>query len=498
MWQGTLSKEYEVRQGVGQGRILSPLLYKAYMDGPLAVLRESGHGIHIGATYMGSPACADDVLLACDRNSAQSMLDIAYDQACNRRFCIQPLKSTVSTRSGTDPSITLGTEILTHSQHITHLGITRNMNDISSLVADRIELARNTVYALMPTGMHGENGLSPVAIHTLIMTVVLPRMLHGLDSVILKQKDVQSLDSQYSKILCNLLSLREKVAKEAVYLLFGLLPIEAEIHVRVLTLYGAITRLHPHSPLAEVVFRQVSGQGNASSWFMYVRKIAVKYDIETTVLRAACAPWQAHGWKRLVNDTIRQHWFIQGTDGRSGREILPAMAWRPGMSTWQATSIVAEGGCCARTRIAASYRAKLKAGSYILQTTRNKFNQFEINRKSPLCQEQDEDLPHFLIECPALQDARKRHMELIVKSLKEDGAPLPSGTDNWCYFILNCGANHVCEILTRGERDTAILNKKGARAFKCNCPRLGQIMCWELHNVHSKLLQKAAPTHRRK
>ena len=51
--------------------------------------------------------------------------------------------------------------------------------------------------------------------------------------------------------------------------------------------------------------------------------------------------------------------------------------------------------------------------------TRNRFNQFEINRKCPLCQEQDE-LPHFLIECPALQDARKRHMELIVKSLKED------------------------------------------------------------------------------
>ena len=120
-----------------------------------------------------------------------------------------------------------------------------NMNDMSSLVADRIELARNTVYALMPTGTHGENGLSPVAIHKLIMTFVLPRMPHGLDSVILKQKDVQSLDSQYSKILRNLLfSLREKVAKEAVYLLFGLLPIETEIHVRVPTLYGAITSHH--------------------------------------------------------------------------------------------------------------------------------------------------------------------------------------------------------------------------------------------------------------
>ena len=148
-------------------------------------------------------------------------------------------------------------------------------------------------------------------------------------------------------------------------------------------------------------------------------------------------------WMEEAGQWHNQTTLVQGTDGRSGREILPAMAWRPGMSSWQATSIVAEGGCCARTRIAASYRAKLIAGSYILQTTRNKFNQFEINRKCPLCQEQDEDLPHFLIECPALQDARKRHMELFVKSLKEDGAPLPSGADDWCYFTLNCGANHA-------------------------------------------------------
>ena len=38
IWLGTLNKEYEVRQGVGQGQILSPLLYNAYMDGPLAAL----------------------------------------------------------------------------------------------------------------------------------------------------------------------------------------------------------------------------------------------------------------------------------------------------------------------------------------------------------------------------------------------------------------------------------------------------------------------------
>ena len=114
---------------------------------------------------------------------------------------------------------------------------------------------------------------------------------------------------------------RQAKAKEAVYLLFGLLPIEAEIHVRVLRLYGAITRLHPHSPLAEVAFRQVSGQGNASTWFMYVRKIC-KIWPRHHCLGAACAPWQAHGWKRLVNGTIRQHWFRGLMAGAGGKSSL--------------------------------------------------------------------------------------------------------------------------------------------------------------------------------
>ena len=42
-----------------------------------------------------------------------------------------------------------------------------------------------------------------------------------MDSCIFNEQDVQSLDSQYFKILRNLLSLREKVAKEVVYGLFG-------------------------------------------------------------------------------------------------------------------------------------------------------------------------------------------------------------------------------------------------------------------------------------
>ena len=44
LWEGSLSRPAKTRQGVGQGRILSPTLYKLYMEGVLRALKESGAG----------------------------------------------------------------------------------------------------------------------------------------------------------------------------------------------------------------------------------------------------------------------------------------------------------------------------------------------------------------------------------------------------------------------------------------------------------------------
>ena len=64
LWEGGLSRPVKTWQGVGQGRILSPTLYKLYMEGVLRALSESGAGVYVGAEFLGSPTVADDVLLA--------------------------------------------------------------------------------------------------------------------------------------------------------------------------------------------------------------------------------------------------------------------------------------------------------------------------------------------------------------------------------------------------------------------------------------------------
>jgi hypothetical protein len=62
----------------------------------------------------------------------------------------------------------------------THLGIKRDNKSktgTKEVVADRIEILRRTVYALMGAGLHGLIGLNPRASIHLINCYVIPRLL---------------------------------------------------------------------------------------------------------------------------------------------------------------------------------------------------------------------------------------------------------------------------------------------------------------------------------
>ena len=58
-----MSKEFDIRNGVKQGGVLSPLLFNICIDVLLLQLSQGGVGCHIGNKYMGSFTYADDIVL---------------------------------------------------------------------------------------------------------------------------------------------------------------------------------------------------------------------------------------------------------------------------------------------------------------------------------------------------------------------------------------------------------------------------------------------------
>ena len=76
---------------------------------------------------------------------------------------------------------------------------------------------------------------------------MLRRQTYGLEIVIPKGNILDDIQHYYKKLLKQVLSLTVNVADSAVYMIPGLLPLEAEIHIKVFTMFGNITRAHRNS-----------------------------------------------------------------------------------------------------------------------------------------------------------------------------------------------------------------------------------------------------------
>ena len=187
---------FPVHQGVGQGKIISTHNYKVYINDLLLLLEASGCGLSISANYLGSPTCADDVvLLANTVIDLQTQMDIVYSYSTDERYHIHPDKSKFITFGMKfPPSVKLNDKEVIPTESLTHLGIDRYANDPSpdASIDDRLSLGRRSAYELMGSGFHGMNGIFPaISIH-IYRTYVLPRVLYGLEGTILKSKHIQT------------------------------------------------------------------------------------------------------------------------------------------------------------------------------------------------------------------------------------------------------------------------------------------------------------------
>jgi hypothetical protein len=99
-------------------------------------------------------------------------------------------------------------------------------------IEDRISLARRTMYALMNTGLHGTNGMNPLAAIKMYEAYVIPKLLYGVEILPLNATQTALLSKFHIANLRRLQSLPTRTAIGIVYLLVGAMPIEAEIHRR--------------------------------------------------------------------------------------------------------------------------------------------------------------------------------------------------------------------------------------------------------------------------
>ena len=85
-------------------------------------------------------------------------------------------------------------------------------------------------------------------------------MLYGLETQVLGRTLVKCLEDSYRTLLRRVQSLTQRVAKKAVYMLMGVLPLEAILHMHMLKLL-----------VHEIALRQLTvKEPNSHSWLIHV------------------------------------------------------------------------------------------------------------------------------------------------------------------------------------------------------------------------------------
>jgi hypothetical protein len=418
-----LSHTVCIKQGVGQGRTPSSFNYKAYINPLMLMLDQASIGCKIGPYYCGCIACADDLIYTDNSPyGLQAMITVTHDYASDERYIIHPQKSYVqvvnASKKGVQPVSEkwyLGPQEIPLTDHFTHLGIERYSDCLTSddFLEDRVKLARRTVYALMGTGLHGINGVSPQSIKKMLNTYVIPRLIFGLEAMILTDKQKEYLDKYFRNLLKQLLSLPKCAGNESTYLLMGMPPIQAILDIRTLLFFGTIAR-QKDSLLYHVARRQMATKSiKTRSWFVHIIKTSLKYQLPNPHFILQSTPTKAR-WKSIVKNTVLNHWSTNLRTAACGKSSLSSLDIQTASIT-RIHPIWATVSANMRDIERARIKTRLATGTYILQSNRARFNQYEVDSTCPLCQLGEEDQHHFVATCSTLQHIRDKYHPAIAE-----------------------------------------------------------------------------------
>lgn len=414
-WNGKYSDPFKIDQGVRQGGALSADLYKVYINPLLNLLCESGMGGKIGNINCCAPTCADDIaIIANNPLEIQSMVDISVDFSRREGYILQPTKSVILPVKTTAKHIEIDNQFWTLDEkpmpvvsNSTHIGIHKSDRNSAQLtVEENIKKARRTVYSLMGAGLHGKGGLDPETAISIFRSYVLPVLTYGLEIVLPSGKTLTMLQQYYKKLLKQILSMAMNVADPAIYILSGMMPIEAEIHLKALNLYGNITRADKNTTEWRVAERQLQIKSSRShSWFTDIQKICCKYQINN-VYRYLHSPLTKSQWKSKIEKTVKNYWIDTVNSNASSYKSLKYVNRidKFGKVHRLLKTVSASSRDISRIPV----RIKIATGTYIFQTKRAVFNKYAVDPTCKLCNEEDETFEHFLLDCTALHISRKQ------------------------------------------------------------------------------------------
>ena len=356
------------------------------------------------------------MLVSNDPGATQIQLNIVENCTSNDRVKINGGKTEILMVNGKRQSQQLffGKENLKEHKEIKHLGIERTQNGRPN-INNRIAMGRATTYSLMGAGLHGLNGLNPLLAYKLWRVYVIPRILHGIEVLKVTKSDIQKLESFQKKTFKQFLSLPQRTADPALFILLGAETIEQIVDKMTIGLFLRIIK-NEDTAEANLAYRQLAiKDSDSNSWFVKIQSILQKYELpsaqEITVRK------DDKDLKNILVKTVNKFWreyWIEEANKRSTLKYMNTLDWNfkdPNL-LWNS---VRDNS---RDIQKAAVKCRVITGTYMTQSRRAKV-QTGMDPACPLCGSVQEDIRHMLIKCQATEPIRSIHRSRMMDFIEK-------------------------------------------------------------------------------
>ena len=168
------------------------------------------------------------------------------------------------------------------------------------------------MYAVLHAGLAKGHRANPAASLRVEVVFAAPVLLSGLASLVLTSKEEKILGQYYKVHLQRLLRLHQATPDPVVFFLAGCLPLQAQLHIRIFSLFGQLCRLRDGDNILALHATNIFSSANSSpkSWFCRLRDLCLQYGLPHPTAWLSTKPSKLQV-KSISKAAVVQFWLVK-------------------------------------------------------------------------------------------------------------------------------------------------------------------------------------------
>ena len=455
-WNRTLMGPIMDEVGLEQGGPNSSDYYKLYSNENLTAAQESAQGIDLGKSgnkneVISAIGLADDTVLAANKLSNLSNILFLTKNYCRKygvTLCHDKTKLLKINKSDNRDHeqynpISIDNHIIGFSDTAEHVGVLRSNDGNMPHILNRMCAHTKALRAPLSSSMSQKSRANPQVGLRLQRVYGLPVLMSGVASLAFTWSEISTIDKHLKETHLNIQKLLKNTPRTVVHFLGGTLPGAADVHLRVLSLFGMVARLRGDALQLHAENILTSAKSSSKSWFLLVRDICMMYGLPHPLVILKQKP-SKESFKKLVKAKVVSYWENRL---RGESNLLPSLKYfHPEfMNLTKPHPIWSTAGSNPYEISKAIQQARFLSGRYRSADLTRHWSPH--NREGycalPTCFKQSETIEHILVHCESYSDCRRRLCSLWLSTqnkviLKLIIDALTSDTEYLVQFLLDC------------------------------------------------------------